>query len=156
MNNNIMDLKFFFESEKDFFTNAFNEAYNIGGEEDTFNTPSEPVEPPETGSDGEQVEEPATEVETSPEPSKEQIKEMYEKYLPLEEKIQEWLDTPVGFLNKELMPSSHLEMALNGSELANFINQIQIAESGADISCTSFFTDSYALSISLVLLFLTK
>ena len=65
-------------------------------------------------------------------------KEMYEKYLPLEEKIQEWLDTPVGFLNKELMPSSHLEMALNGSELANFINQIQIAESGADISCTSF------------------
>ena len=26
-------------------------------------------------------------------------KEMYEKYLPLEEKIQEWLDTPVGFLN---------------------------------------------------------
>lgn len=65
-------------------------------------------------------------------------KEMYEKYLPLEEKIQEWLDTPVGFLNKELMPSSHLEMALNGSELANFINQIQIDESGADISCTSF------------------
>ena len=63
---------------------------------------------------------------------------MYEKYLPLEEKIQEWLDTPVGFLNKELMPSSHLEMALNGSELANFINQIQIDESGADISCTSF------------------
>ena len=80
MNNNIMDLKFFFESEKDFFTNAFNEAYNIGGEEDNSNAPSEPVEPPENVSEGKQVEEPATEVETPPEPYKEQIKEMYEKY----------------------------------------------------------------------------
>ena len=65
-------------------------------------------------------------------------KEMYNKYLTLEDKIQEWLDTPVGFLNKELIPTSHLEMALNGSELANFINQVQLDESGADISCTSF------------------
>ena len=29
-------------------------------------------------------------------------------------------------------------MALNGSSLANFINQIQLSESGADIACTSF------------------
>ena len=80
MNNNIMNLKFFFESEKDFFTNAFNEAYNIGGEEDTSNTPSEPVESPESVSEGEQVEEPATEEGTPSELSKEQIKEMYEQY----------------------------------------------------------------------------
>ena len=76
MNNNIMDLKFFFESEKDFFTNAFNEAYNIGVEEDNSNVPSEPVESPESVSEGEQVEEPATEVETPSEPSKEQTKEI--------------------------------------------------------------------------------
>ena len=75
-----MNLKFFFESEKDFFTNAFNEAYNIGGEENNAKDSSERIESPETGSEGEQVEEPATEVEIPPEPSKEQIKEMYEKY----------------------------------------------------------------------------
>lgn len=65
-------------------------------------------------------------------------KNMYDKFLPLEEQVQEWLDTPVGFLDTELQPTSHLDMALNGSPLANFINQIQLSESNADISCTSF------------------
>ena len=63
---------------------------------------------------------------------------MYNKYLPLEEKVQQWLDTPVGFLDSELHPTTHLDMAINGSYLANFINQIQLEESGADIACTSF------------------
>lgn len=63
---------------------------------------------------------------------------MYAKFLPLEQEIQQWLDTPVGHLSEALEPSSHLEMAMNGSNLANFINQIQLAESGADIACTSF------------------
>ena len=65
-------------------------------------------------------------------------KTMYDKFLSLEEQVQEWLDTPVGFLDTELQPTSHLDMALNGSYLANFINQIQLSESNADISCTSF------------------
>lgn len=65
-------------------------------------------------------------------------KEVYDELLSIENKVQEWLDTPVGFLDSELHPSSHLDMALNGSILANFINQIQLEESGADISCTSF------------------
>ena len=65
-------------------------------------------------------------------------KEMYDKFLPLENKVQQWLDTPVGFLDSELQPTSHLDMALNGSSLANFINQIQLETSKADISCTSF------------------
>ncbi len=65
-------------------------------------------------------------------------KDMYDLFLPLEEKVQEWLDTPVGFLDSELHPTTHLDMAVNGSYLANFINQIQLEESDADISCTSF------------------
>ena len=65
-------------------------------------------------------------------------KEMYDKFLPLENKVQHWLDTPVGFLDSELQPTSHLDMALNGSNLANFINQVQLETSKADISCTSF------------------
>lgn len=65
-------------------------------------------------------------------------KEMYNKFLPLERKVQEWLDTPVGFLDTELQPTNHLDMALNGSDLANFINHIELNESNADIACTSF------------------
>ncbi len=65
-------------------------------------------------------------------------KNMYDKFLPLEEQVQKWLDTPVGFLDTQLQPTSHLDMALNSSPLANFINQIQLNESNADISCTSF------------------
>lgn len=64
--------------------------------------------------------------------------EMYHRFLPLEEEVQQWLDTPVGHLSQSLEPSSHLDMAIHGSALANFINQIQLEESGADISCTSF------------------
>lgn len=64
--------------------------------------------------------------------------EIYDEYLPLEEDVQRWLDTPVGHLSKALIPDSHLTMALQGSSLANFINQIQLEASGADIACTSF------------------
>ena len=65
-------------------------------------------------------------------------KEMYDKFLPLENKVQQWLDTPVGVLDTELQPTTHLDMALNGSNLANFINQIQLESSDADIACTAF------------------
>ncbi|GAA0773337.1 bifunctional metallophosphatase/5'-nucleotidase [Clostridium subterminale] len=63
---------------------------------------------------------------------------MYDKFLSLENQVQKWLDTPVGFLDVELQPSTHIDMAVNGSYLANFINQVQLDASGADISVTSF------------------
>lgn len=65
-------------------------------------------------------------------------KQMYEALMTFESKVQKWLDSPVGFLDVPLNPSSHLDMALNGSYLANFINTIQLEVSGADIACTSF------------------
>lgn len=71
-------------------------------------------------------------------PSDTPNKTMYDKLLPLENKVQQWLDTPVGHLDIELQPTTHIDMAVNGSYLANFINQIQLDESGADISVTSF------------------
>lgn len=64
--------------------------------------------------------------------------DIYEKFLPLEHEVQSWLDTPVGHLSKELIPDDHLTMARQGSPLTNFINQIQLEASGADIACTSF------------------
>lgn len=65
-------------------------------------------------------------------------KAMYDKFLPLNEEVQKWLDIPVGHLDIKLEPTTHIDMAINGSYLANFINQIQLDESCADISVTSF------------------
>lgn len=65
-------------------------------------------------------------------------KAIYEKLLPYEKSVQEWLDIPVGFLDIPLVPTTHLDMALNGSYLANFINSVQLDISSADIACTSF------------------
>lgn len=63
---------------------------------------------------------------------------LYEALLTQENAVQKWLDQPVGFLSEALPPLPHLEMALKGSPLANFINQVQLEVSGADLSCTSF------------------
>lgn len=63
---------------------------------------------------------------------------LYNELMPIETALQEWLDEPVGFLNQPLVPSDHLDMALKGTPLANFINQIQLERSGAQIACTSF------------------
>ena len=50
--------------------------------------------------------------------------------------VSHWLDLPVGSLNTALMPDDHLHMAVHGSLIANFFNQVQLAASGADLSAT--------------------
>ena len=71
-------------------------------------------------------------VEINPEPT------LYKALMPLEERVQKWLDSPVGYLNTELQPADRIDMAVNGSLLANFINQVQLEVSEADLACTSF------------------
>ncbi|EET59728.1 5'-nucleotidase, C-terminal domain protein [Marvinbryantia formatexigens DSM 14469] len=61
----------------------------------------------------------------------------YQRLLPLERETQKWLDEPVGFLGREIPAENKLEAALYGSELADLFNQVQLAETGADFSCTS-------------------
>ena len=56
---------------------------------------------------------------------------------PLDAAAARWLDTPVGHLDIPLLPQAHIVMAEQGSGIANFFNQVQLAASGADISCTS-------------------
>ena len=53
---------------------------------------------------------------------------------PLEEKVQLWLDTPAGRLDRPLTAEDHLASAVEGSALANFINTVQLAASGAQVS----------------------
>ncbi len=56
---------------------------------------------------------------------------------PLEAATSVFLDTPLGHLDTALPPSPHLEMALHGSLIANFFNQVQLEASGAQLSATS-------------------
>ncbi|MDD5864377.1 MAG: bifunctional UDP-sugar hydrolase/5'-nucleotidase [Firmicutes bacterium] len=56
---------------------------------------------------------------------------------PLERENAAFLDTAVGHLDRELAPESELNMALHGSPIANFFNQVQLEASGADLSVTS-------------------
>lgn len=64
-------------------------------------------------------------------------KNLYESLLPVEERVQRWLDEPVGFLPHSLLPKEPLHMAVHGTEIADFFNQVQFESSGAQISCTS-------------------
>jgi 2',3'-cyclic-nucleotide 2'-phosphodiesterase / 3'-nucleotidase len=60
-----------------------------------------------------------------------------EMLMPLQDKAQAWLDTPIGFLSQPLPPGGHADMAINGSLIANLINLVQLDASGADISAAS-------------------
>ena len=53
------------------------------------------------------------------------------------EKVNIWLDTPIGSLSKAIWPGEKLDMALNGSSIADFFNTVQLWSSGADISCAA-------------------
>ena len=53
------------------------------------------------------------------------------------EKLNAWLDQPIGRLNRAIWPEEKLRMALGGSSIADFFNMVQLWASGADVSCTA-------------------
>lgn len=57
-----------------------------------------------------------------------------QKYREMEDKIQDWLNQPIGRLSVELQPEEKVVMALNGSPIADFLNRVQLHFSGAQIS----------------------
>ena len=83
MNNRLMNLEMFGNFGKDFFTNAFNEAYNISeGDTEVPNTSSEAVESTESVSDVEVEQIPSEEEKTPvepPKPSKEEVEKLYKE-----------------------------------------------------------------------------
>ena len=56
--------------------------------------------------------------------------------------LTRWLDTPIGQLSMPLKPEPKLAMALHGSPIADFINQVQLDASGAQVSCTALSNDA--------------
>lgn len=115
-----MDLKLFGENGKDFFTNAYNEAYNIvEGDTDVPNTPSDVIEEPESVSNQEVIETPVEKEETLQKPSKEEIKAMYEEYYGTQEEIHKEVEPQVDEntksaleLYKYLEENPHLVQAM--------------------------------------------
>ncbi|OON95892.1 MAG: bifunctional metallophosphatase/5'-nucleotidase [Candidatus Epulonipiscioides saccharophilum] len=69
-------------------------------------------------------------------PSKTDI-EIPKELLEIENEINKWLDEPIGTFKQEIKVQDKLTMALNGSLLANFCNQVQLEFTKADFSCTA-------------------
>lgn len=55
-------------------------------------------------------------------------------FLQQEEEVLQWLDCEIGYLEEDLMPKDKLDMALHGSALADFFNEVQLFYSKAQIS----------------------
>ena len=72
--------------------------------------------------------------------------EPYQSLLPLENTVQDWLDQPIGELDRTIPPEGKLEAALYGSQVAALFNQVQLTETGADFSCTSLGNDPVGLA----------
>lgn len=61
-------------------------------------------------------------------------KALQDKFSPWEREIQLWLDQPMGHLSKALLPEEKAKMALHGSPISDFLNQVQLHFSEAQIS----------------------
>ena len=61
-----------------------------------------------------------------------------EKYRDVEEKVQDYLDEPIARLSRDYLPDDKINMAIEGSDLSDLINKIQLEYTSADISITSF------------------
>ena len=72
--------------------------------------------------------------------------EPYQSLLSLERAVQVWLDQPIGELAPPIPPEGKLDAALHGSRVAALFNQVQLAETGADFSCTSLGNDPVGLA----------
>ena len=55
----------------------------------------------------------------------------------LRQRLERWLDSPIGALSRPIWPEDHLAMAMSGSPIANFFNRVQLWASGADVSCAA-------------------
>ena len=63
----------------------------------------------------------------------------------LSQKLQKWLDQPIGSLAKEIEPEEKLYAALHGSKVAAIFNQVQMDYTGSDFSCTSLSNEPLGL-----------
>ena len=53
------------------------------------------------------------------------------------DRLNEWLDRPIGHLSRSIWPEDKLKMAMEGTPIADFFNQVQLWASDAEISCAA-------------------
>ncbi len=53
------------------------------------------------------------------------------------ERLNQWLDHPIGRLSRPMWPEKKLKMAMEGTAIADFYNRVQLWASGADVSCAA-------------------
>ncbi len=75
----------------------------------------------------------------------EKIKSSHSFMEDMNKALDEWLDEPIGSLEKEILPEDKLTAALNGSRVAAIFNQVQLDYTGADFSCTSLSNEPLGL-----------
>lgn len=73
-------------------------------------------------------------INTAPYPADNSILKMC---APLEKTLQKWLDTPIGKATKPMLIHDPFNARLIKHDLVQFINEVQLAASGADISCNA-------------------
>lgn len=52
-------------------------------------------------------------------------------------RLESWLDEPIGTLSRAIWPGDRLDMAMRGSDIADFFNTVQLWASGAEVSCAA-------------------
>ena len=67
------------------------------------------------------------------------------EFADMERGAQAWLDQVVGHLETPMLPDTPLQMAAEGSALADLFNTVQLAASGAQLSVTSLANDAAGL-----------
>ncbi|VDG21314.1 bifunctional metallophosphatase/5'-nucleotidase [Lactiplantibacillus mudanjiangensis] len=60
---------------------------------------------------------------------------------PVNHQMEDWLDTPLGTINGDMLVHDHLQARLHNHPYLNFINQVEMAATGTDIAATALFND---------------
>lgn len=55
----------------------------------------------------------------------------------LRQRLEAWLDAPIGTFSRAIWPGDRIDMAARGSDIADFFNTVQLWASGADVSCAA-------------------
>lgn len=68
----------------------------------------------------------------------EEILQLVKEY---EESTQKWLDTPIGFIDGDMLVSDPMKIRLADSPLIEFINKVQMENANVKIACTALFNN---------------
>jgi 2',3'-cyclic-nucleotide 2'-phosphodiesterase/3'-nucleotidase len=60
---------------------------------------------------------------------------------PYEQKVQQWLDQPIGRIEGDMTVTDPMEIRLKDNPLIEFINRVQMDAAGVDISNTALFSN---------------